>query len=220
MEPKEGAARVGNWAEILDQTPRGAPVSLVAPHPEGTRQNGHGGLIYQRIYEWVEYPSAAPMEAYKDDPNDPEEPEKERPARWWTPRSVGFRAKVLVNPLGGEVRIAGRLLAAWLTGAAEESAYLAALADRVVAWEYVIVREDGTRDAVEPPATGGWERFYDLPNDALIWLTREIRDAHLPKATTSGGRSRGPTGTTTPTPTSPEADPDGSGTPSDSGSTT
>lgn len=197
---------MSNWSALLEQTPKpGAPVSLVGP----VSQNGHGGLIYQRIYEWISYPESAPMQEYRDDPNDSEEPIKERPAPWWTPRSVGFRAKILVNPLGGEVRIASRTWAAYVTGTGDEQTHLTSIADRVIAWEYVIVDEDGSRRQVEPPAVGGWERFYDLPSDVLIWLRDEVLSAHLPKAPAPGPKSGNPVGSgDEPIPTTSDPEPE------------
>ena len=165
------------------------------------------GLVYQRVYEWVEYPREAPPEKYRDDPGNPEEQIKERPASWWTPRSIGFRAKILVNPLGGELRIQDRKFAAWLTRQGEEKDFLEAIADRVIAWDYVIIDEHGERHEIEPPSVGGWERFLDLPSEVYTWLTMEIRDAHRPKATIRAGSNAGSRDTANPAPLDPALDP-------------
>lgn len=170
-----------NWGEELDQTPAVAPVALAKPGTVGPAKQP-AGLAYQRLFEWVSYPAEAPLQTYRDDPNDPEEKPKERPATWWSPRSIGFRAKILVNPLGGELRIRDRKFAYWLTGEGSEKDYLEALAGAVVEWDYVIVDETGERVAIDPPAVGGWERFLDLPPEAHTWLINELQSAHLPKA--------------------------------------
>ena len=170
-----------NWGEELDRTPAVAPVALVKPGTVGPASKP-AGLAYQRIFEWVSYPSEAPMQTYRDDPNDTEETPKERPAPWWSPRSIGFRAKILVNPLGGELRVRDRKFAYWLRGEGTEKDYLEALASAVVEWDYVIVDEQGERTAIDAPAVGGWERFLDLPPEAHTWLVNELQSAHLPKA--------------------------------------
>jgi hypothetical protein len=190
-----------NWAEVV------APIPIPQASAAGRGERRGEGLVYRREYEWRAYPDEAPPQEYRDDPSDPESPVLERPAPWWTPRSIGFRARILVNPLGGEVRHEMQTFLASLNGAGTEQDYLAAIADRVVAWEYVIVEEDGARTEVPPPAEGGWERFLDLPNDALIWLKEEIRAAHLPKATTRAGKPAGARASASPTPTDPDAAP-------------
>jgi hypothetical protein len=181
-----------SWGAELDTVPTPA----IPPRANGavTKLRRDEGLVYQRMYEWISYPDEAPLEDYRDDPNNTEEPIKQRPAAWWSPRSIGFRARILVNPLGGEVRIVDRKFIRWLIpssieerGSLEEE-YLTALAPRVIAWEYVIVDEDGARNEIEPPAVGGWERFLDLPTEAYAWLTNEIREAHRPKVTTPVGK--------------------------------
>lgn len=194
------------WADELDKTPAVAPVALVKP---GTVGPVAGGLVYQRMYEWISYPSEAPMQKYRDDPNDPEEEVKERPATWWSPRSIGFRARILVNPLGGELRVRDRKFAYWLRGDGKEQDYLEAIAGAVSEWEYVVIEPDGTRTAIETPAVGGWERFLDLPPEVYTWLTTELQTAHLPKAPTSptpSTRHVGNTDAPTPTPTDPETE--------------
>lgn len=196
-----------NWSDELDRTPAVATVQLVKP---GTVGPVAGGLVYQRMYEWISYPIEAPAQKYRDDPGDIEEAIKERPATWWSPRSIGFRAKILVNPLGGELRIRERKLASWLSGITDEKDYLEVIADSVIAWDYVIIDGDGTRVEVEAPAVGGWERFLDLPSEAYTWLTMEIRTAHLPKAPTSGtplSKSAGTLESENPMPASPESPP-------------
>lgn len=177
-----------NWKDLIGPQP--TPIAVLNPSGPG-RPAGAGGLAYQRMFEWVSYPEEPPTEQYREDRDDPESPLLERTVPWWTPRSIGFRAKVLVNPLGGEVRVATNKWITYLQTFEGEEEFFQAVADRVVAWDYVIVDAEGSKRPVEPPATGGWERFYDLPNDVLIWLGQEIRSAHLPKATTPGGKPAG-----------------------------
>lgn len=194
-----------SWADELDRTPL-APVALVKPGTVGPAKPA-AGLVYQRMYEWVSYPTEAPMQKYRDDPNDPEEHIKERPAPWWSPRSIGFRAKILVNPLGGELRVRDRKFAYWLRGEGTEKDYLEAIAEAVVEWDYVIVDENGERTPIAAPAVGGWERFLDLPPEAHTWLTNEIQSAHLPKVPKSPTPTMKPVTNTdepTPTPDTPE----------------
>lgn len=196
-----------DWGSELDKTPA-VPLAIV---PSGTvvatKHPTVSGLVYCRMYEWISYPSEAPVQKYRDDPNDPEEEVKERPATWWSPRSIGFRARILVNPLGGELRIRERKLAAWLAGSSDEKDYLETIKDAVIAWDYVIVDQDGNRTEIDPPSVGGWDRFLDLPSEAFTWLTSEIRTAHLPKAPKSPTPSLPPVGITdltSPTQTDPE----------------
>ena len=193
-----------NWADAIGPVTTGAAVTRLVTN--GRRE----GLVYERVYEWRAYPSEAPMEKYRDDPNDPEEPVKERPARWWTERSIGFRAQILVNPLGGEVRQEVQRWIAYLSMSGSEDDHLKAIADRVIAWDYVMVDEHGERYPVPAPADdaeAGWQRFYDLPNDVLIWLKQEIHEAHLPKAVTTSTKRAGPTASTTPTTSDPDPEP-------------
>jgi hypothetical protein len=108
------------------------------------------------------------------------------------------------------VRRALKAHLAAITGTGDEVDHLKALADRVIAWDYVIINEAGEREEVPPPASdpeNGWQQFYELPNDVLVWLKDEIESAHLPKALTS--RSSKPAGTTdSPTPAEIELDPE------------
>jgi hypothetical protein len=169
-----------NWDDLTGPL---TTTTTLRPISGGKRE----GLVYARVYEWRSYPDEAPMVQYREVANDPESEIVEEPARWWTPRSIGFRAKILVNPLGGEVRRALKAHLNTLTGNGDETDHLKALADRVIAWDYVIVNDAGERDEVAPPASDpeqGWQQFYELPNDVLIWLKDEIESAHLPKAPT------------------------------------
>jgi hypothetical protein len=192
-----------DWSDLTGPMPSTTALRAVS----GGKRDG---LVYERVYEWREYPADAPMVQYREVANDPESAIVEEPARWWTARSVGFRAKLLVNPLGGEVRRTLKAHLAALTGSGDETDHLKALADRVIAWDYVIIGEDGQRADVAPPAEDkehGWQQFYELPNDVLIWLKDEIESAHLPKAPTS--RSSKPAGTTdSPTPTESDPEPE------------
>jgi hypothetical protein len=130
-----------NWGDLVAPLPV-TPSTIAALPSSGHRREG---LVYERVYEWRSYPQDPPMQKRREDPNDPESPEIEEAARWWTPRSIGFRAKILVNPLGGEVRRAVRAHIAWLTSTGDEADHLRVIADRVIAWDYVIVDEDGER---------------------------------------------------------------------------
>lgn len=191
-----------DWSSVVAPM----PTTPAATRPAESRTQG---LVYQRVYEFRAYPDEPPMQKYRDS-DDPEDEEKERPALWWTPRSVGFRAKILVNPLGGEVRYETQAYIAYLRGGSEED-HLKAIADRVVAWEYILIDDEGNRHEVPPPASdpeNGWQRFLDLPNDVLIWLKDEVRTAHFPKlATRSGKPSSNPRGTSEPdTPTTIESE--------------
>lgn len=193
----------GKWADLVAPlpTPKTTPLHPVA----GTRREG---LVYERVYEWRSYPDEAPIITRREDPRDPESPETREPAAWWSPRSVGFRAKLLVNPLVGEVRRAIRAHIAVLTMTGDESDHFKALADRVIAWDYVQIDAEGNRVPVPTPAEGGWEQFYELPNDCLIWLVEELENAHLPKATTTRPtKPVGPTDSPTPSETDPEPEP-------------
>lgn len=192
------------WGDLVAPLPSTAPTALAA------RNGAHGGFVYQRAYEWRAYPETAPLVSYKADQADPDSEIVEEPARWWTARSIGFRAKVLVNPLGGEVRlemqryVGAHYLNAQGQFSVTDAEYLETIADRVAAWEFAVIDDDGTRREIPAPGVpvgdgGGWERFYDLPNDCLVWLREEIRGAHLPKAPTrTPSRRAGPTASAEP----------------------
>ena len=191
----------GDWGTRLAAVPRSTPVQVI--------QNGaseSGGLSYRRTFGWIRYPDEQPDEQYRDDPNDAESPLMERPASWWSASYRGFEAKILINPKGGEDRIERLNFRSSILGKVTEEEYLAIIAERVIAWKYREIMEDGTRVDIDPPVVGGWERFYDLPTPLLQWLIKEIREAHLPKAMTRGGR---PVGTldSTPDPTPKQAAP-------------
>lgn len=191
---------MSKWADLTGPVPSSHAVIRGLPQTN-TRSDG---LAYQRVYEWRSYPAEAPIVQYREDASDPESPIVEEPARWWQARSVGFRAKLLVNPLGGELRRQVRAHIAYLRGESGEDDYLKSLADRVVAWDYAIVDDAGERHPVAPPCDGedGWERFYDLPFDVMNWLTDEIENAHLPKkATTRSSKNAGASGSPIPTTT-------------------
>lgn len=195
-----------NWGELI--APQPLPMVASAARTVGPKREG---LAYQRLYEWRDYPTEPPKQQYRDDPTDIESPLLERDAPWWTPRCIGFAARILVNPLGGEVRYETQAYIAYLQGRSTEEEHLKAIADRVVEWEYVQIDDDGARVPIEPPAVGGWERFLDLPNDALIWLKEEVRTAHLPKATTTRStKPAGSTGEVDPMMSDPEPEPQAS----------
>jgi hypothetical protein len=200
MEPRGGR----NWGEVIAPQVIPSLAGVVGPGQQRSQ-----GLVYQRAYEWREYPETAPKQQYREDPKDPESELLERDAPWWTPLAIGFRARILVNPLGGEVRHEAQAFIGALTKTGSEADHLKTIADRVVAWDYVQISETGERIPIPPPGDpehGGWERFLDMPNDAMVWLVEEIRSAHLPKAPTTS-KPAGSTESTTPTTIDPEPEP-------------
>ncbi len=186
--------------------PWGDLIAPIPTHSSVATLNGARGLVYQRSYEWRAYPEEAPIVQYREDPSDPESAIVDEPARWWSPRSVGFRAKLLVNPTGGECRVElQKYVGSNFPGkdgqfTVTDQEYLEGIADRVVAWEFTVIDDDGTQHDIPAPGApdGGWERFYDLPNDCLVWLREEIRGAHLPKAKTRNSKRAGPTDSAAP----------------------
>ena len=201
------------WADITGPMPMPPKTTPAGMGVGGPRREG---LVYERVYEWRSYPEEAPLITRKQDPDDPESPEVEEPVRWWTPRSIGFRAKILVNPLGGELRRAARAHIRFMTLAGPEDDHLKIIADRVAEWEYVIVEPDGTHRVVPPPSADlkddkgepiGWMQFWELPNDCLIWLKEEIENAHVPKPLTPAGKPAGTTESPAPAPEKSDPDP-------------
>ena len=145
------------------------------------------GFTYQRRYQWIDYPAEAPTEQYREDPSNPDSPMIEGPARWWSPRCVGFRAKILVNPRAGEARRSSHKWRSVITGEAEEQVLLEEIADRVLEWDYFVIEEDKSRRRVVSPAAGGWEQFYELPSEVFLWLRDEIIIAHHSRKLTTTG---------------------------------
>lgn len=175
---------------------------LVSPKVIPIADRPGDGLTYQRIWEWVAYPDVQPVIEERDE----EGTMIKTPAAWWTPKFRGFRAKILTNPTGGQVHRESESMKAYTRRTMTEPEYLESVQDRVQAWEYRIIEDDGTRVDVPAPGQDSWERFYDLPAGLMAWLVGEIRSAHLPKARMSVGESAGPTDTAIPTQIGPETE--------------
>lgn len=147
--------------------------------------------VYRRRFAWVRYPEAGADDA---------------PANH-QPEYVGFAAEILVNPQGGEVNDEAQRWDDVTKGRAVLGDYLAAMAERVKAWEYSAETMDGAIAPVPPPAVAGGEAFLTLPHDLMYWLIVRIKRAHLPKAVTPSSTSAGPTDGDTPNGSDPEQTP-------------
>lgn len=180
-----------NWADLVK------PRVTVLPEARGE------GLTYQRIWSWIAYPDVQPDVTIKSEEGET----RTEPAVWWSPSFRGFRALILSNPTGGQVRRESETFRAYSRGQLTEPEYLETIAERVKAWEYRIIEDDGTKVDVPAPGADSWERFYDLPAGLLSWLVGEIRTVHFPKATTRAGGHAGTTDSTPPTSTSPATEP-------------
>lgn len=168
--------------------------------------NGHPGFVFRKIWEWTSYPDEQPILSIKrTDPETDEELTEDIPAPWWREEYVGFRARLMVNPSGAELRHEQALHTQLTRLLLEEADYLESIAYRVIEWDVVVVDQDENRHPIPSPGEDGWERFLDLPPLLMSWLCMEIRHAHLPKARRPLASRAGPTDSTipsTPPPTS------------------
>lgn len=129
-------------------------------------------------YVWVEW------ERPEDEPDGPD--------------YSGFRAKVLKNPNASEVRAEAQAFLDWLNPQKKEKGpddYYPVIAYRVPEWEFERVGETGAVKRVPAPGEqpGNWRAFLLLPPDLAGWLLRQVRTAHLPKATTPSSTPAGST---------------------------
>jgi len=167
-------------------------MDLVRPaNASATLANGAGYAYFKR-YEWIAYPSDQPDMLIPDPESEDGKGTKLIPAPWWRAEFVGFRARILVNPNGAQLRYEQEMYKQHARHTIKESEYLAAVADRVAEWDIVLVDEAGERAPLASPKEMGWEAFLELPPLLLTWLMIEVRTAHLPKAMMSGGSSAGP----------------------------
>lgn len=177
-----------NWADLVKPK--------VPTLPKGD------GFTYQAIWTWIAYPAAQPEVERRTEEGDVEY----EPAAWWTPNFKGFRALVLSNPLGGQTRRESEAWRAYNRGELSEPEYLESIADRVKAWDYRIISDDGERIDVPAPAADSWQRFYDLPAALMAWLVQEVRTVHFPKRPTRAGANAGTTDSTAPSERAPETE--------------
>lgn len=117
------------------------------------------------------------------------------------PDYSGFRAKILKNPNASEVRAEAQAFLDWINPQKKGSGpddYYPVIAYRVIAWEFERMDDDGEIVAVPAPGEqpNNWQAFLLMPPDLAGWLIRQVRTAHLPKATT---QPLPPAGTTEPT---------------------
>lgn len=126
-------------------------------------------MIYRRRFEWIEYPDADPGNDLYD----------------WNPDHAGFRARVLVNPNGAELREETKLFIASNSAVAEEQdLYWQGVAYRIPEWNLAIERDDGEIADVPPPADD-WQSFLLIELDLAIWLRTAMHWAHRKKVLTA-----------------------------------
>jgi hypothetical protein len=127
----------------------------------------------------------------------------------------GFRARILRNPTARQVRAETQAFIDWLDQAKPDAGpdeYYQTIADRVIAWEYELPNAAGEWEAVPAPgeAPDNWQAFLLLPPELAGWLIRQVRTAHLPKATTPASPPAGTTEPASPNGTHPATAPLGS----------
>ena len=146
-------------------------------------------MIYERRFAWVEYPATDPGSIVAE----------------WSDQHVGFRARVLVNPSGAEVRHETSLYAASNgTDLDAQDAYWQGVAWRVPDWNLAVRQDDGSILDVPAPAAR-WESFLDLDFGLAMWLRDCIHWAHRGKALTALQGNAGTTDSTPSTPPSPQS---------------
>ena len=155
-------------------------------------------------YVWIEWTWDPEDEGYSDESPVPDTPPEGHDYS-------GFRAKVLRNPVGRDVRseLTARLELLKSPPGITQEEYFEVIADRVPEWEYELPNSEGDWVAVPAPGEqpGNESAFGLLPIDLRNWLIRRIRTAHVPKATTQPSNSAGSTEPTSPTETYPETAP-------------
>lgn len=161
-------------------------------------------MIYRRRYEWIEYPAEDPGNNLYE----------------WNGEHTGFRARVLVNPNGAELREETKLFA--LSNNSDlvaQDAYWQAVAYRVPEWNIAVEDEDGTVQDIPAPGAD-WQSFLAIELDLAIWIRIAIHWAHRGKVLEALQRPILPddAGTTDLTPSTSDV-PQNSQTPPDSNST-
>lgn len=137
-------------------------------------------MIFEKRHEWVEYPTSDPGDIFPD----------------WVPENAGFKARILANPSGSEVRNETQHYAASNgTDLDAQDAYWQHIAPRIVEWN--LQTPDG-KDI--PPPAEDWQILLDLPFDVQMWLRLTVHWTHRKKVLTSLQGRATTTDTTPPTP--------------------
>lgn len=122
-------------------------------------------MIYRRRFEWIEYPAEDPGNLLYV----------------WNAEHAGFRARVLVNPTGAELREETKLFVDSNNSDIDaHDAYWQAVAYRVSEWNLAFEDQDGAVTDVPAPAQR-WESFLDIEIDLAMWLRTAIHWAHRGK---------------------------------------
>jgi hypothetical protein len=120
-------------------------------------------MLYEPFYDWIEYPTT------------------ETGLSEWNPAHVGFRARILVNPSGSQVRAeTQRYIASNGIDLQAQEEYLKYIAPRIVEWNLQVRDEAGTPVDIPPPVDN-WEMLGELPFDLQMWLRSTVHWAHQKK---------------------------------------
>lgn len=172
---------------------------------------------YRRRYEWM----TRTLPAQIDEAGSPDQADPEAQKNFLSrlPPIAGeeaepFRAKILVNPTGADIRAEQEAWNALKENRITEDDYLEVIAERVREWNFEV--EDRAGNIVPIAAPGSPEAidnperinaFLELEPEDLGWLLIMVRYAHLPKAITRRPEQRSTTDSSTPPENQTEASP-------------